>query len=172
MEKRLMREKRWLGRMRAAVAVVCAAGMLLVAESVAAQGVGDGGRHPEAADAISKIRSPFCPGQMLEICTSSQAAMWRDSVTVLAEGGMTSDQLVELLVSEYGEEYRAMPKTTGAGLLAWVAPPLALLLGLLVVAVVLRRLKGPDGLAPAGGISEEDEARLAEAMAQMEEEVV
>ena len=126
--------------------------------------------HPEASDAISKLRSPFCKGFMLEVCTSSDAEELRDSLQAGALAGLSADSLVELMIASYGEEYRALPETSGAGLLAWLVPPLALLLGLSLVVVALRRLKGPVPAAvETDAITEDERGRLDTALAELEE---
>ena len=43
--------------------------------------------HPVAEQAISRLKSPYCPGLMLEVCTSLEAAMLRDSLQVMAREG-------------------------------------------------------------------------------------
>ena len=125
--------------------------------------------HPEARDAISKIRSPYCPGQMLEACPSLDARILRDSLDRMAWRGLPADSLVELVVAAHGEEYRALPKRTGTGLLAWVMPPAALIAGLGLVVLALRRLKGPDPGGAGTELSEEDRDRIAAALAELEE---
>ena len=125
--------------------------------------------HPEARDAISKIRSPFCPGQMLEVCPSSDAAILRDSLDQMAARGLPADSMVELVVKAYGEEYRALPKRTGTGLLAWVMPPAALIAGLGLVVLALRRLKGPSPDRRGEGLTDEERDRLDAALAEFEE---
>jgi cytochrome c-type biogenesis protein CcmH/NrfF len=70
---------------------------------------------------------------MLETCTSSQAAALRDSIYDLAEQGMPSDEIVEWMIGNHGEEWRAVPMRSGAGLWAWIVPPLVLLAGLVVI---------------------------------------
>ncbi len=126
--------------------------------------------HPEASEAISKLRSPFCKGFMLEVCTSGDAEELRDSLQAGALLGLSADSLVEWMIASYGEEYRALPETSGSGLLAWLVPPVALLLGLTLVVVALRRLKGP---VPAGvetdAITEDERDRLDSALAELEE---
>ncbi len=125
--------------------------------------------NPEATEAISKIRSPFCPGLMLEICPTQLAEDLRDSIQAMAEAGLPADSLVELVVAQYGEEYRAYPKRSGAGLVAWVVPPVVLVLGLAIVVVVLRHMRDPDdGAGVDEGLSEAEEERIKEAMAALE----
>lgn len=124
----------------------------------------------EAQGAISRLRSPFCPGLMLEVCPSPQAEILRDSIQALAAQGWGESELVEWVVATYGEEYRAVPEPEGRGLLAWVIPPAALLLGLAIVLVALGRVRGvgQTGSTP-GEVSPEDEARLARALQELEE---
>lgn len=126
--------------------------------------------HPEAGEAISRLRSPYCPGFMLEVCPSSEAEALRDSIQMFAEEGLGADSLVEWMIASHGEEYRAFPQRSGAGLLAWAAPPVALLVGLGLVVIALRRLKGPAVAGgPAEGLTQEERDRLDAALAQLEE---
>ena len=127
--------------------------------------------NPEATEAISKIRSPFCPGLMLEICPTAQAEALRDSIQAMAETGLAADSVVELVVAQYGEEYRAYPKRSGAGLVAWIVPPLALVLGLGAVVLVLRHLREPEGSGTGEELSDQEQERIREAMAAMESDV-
>ena len=121
--------------------------------------------HPEARRAISELRSPYCPGLMLEVCPSPSADVLRDSIDALARSGMEADSIVAWVIAEYGEEWRAVPRREGWGWWAWIVPPAALLLGLAVVAVVLRRRRRvqPER-PPAGPVGREDEERLRRAM--------
>ena len=97
--------------------------------------------HPEANEAIGQLRSPYCPGLMLEVCPSPDAAILRDSIEMLAQEGWESQQLVEWMIANHGEEWRAIPKTRGTGILAWILPPAALMMGL-----------GVDGVFVGSGI--------------------
>lgn len=125
--------------------------------------------HPEASEAISKLFSPFHPpGEMLEICRNPEAAALRDSISAMAYGGLPADSIIERVLAAHGEEYRAFPKRSGRGLLAWTMPPAMLVAGLAVVVLVLRRLKGP---APVGGraeLTDEERDRLDAALAELE----
>lgn len=127
--------------------------------------------HPEALRAIGRLRSPYCPGLMLEVCPSPGADDLRDTLNVMAQSGMASDSLVEWALARYGEEWRAVPQTEGTGLLAWVMPPAVLILGIGLVVVALRRLRSdrPEG-EDAPRISQEDERKLARALEDLERE--
>lgn len=110
---------------------------------------------------------------MLEVCPTSDAQALRDSIDGDARQGLNADSLVEIVVATYGEEYRAFPKRTGAGLLAWVMPPAGLLLGLGLVIVALRRLRGPADPVGGGGaeaLTADEQARLDAALADLEAE--
>ncbi|MYG82126.1 MAG: hypothetical protein F4187_10390 [Gemmatimonadetes bacterium] len=125
--------------------------------------------HKEADEAISKIFSPFCPGQMLETCPSETAAALRDSINTMAHGGMAADSIIELVLAAHGEEYRAFPKRTGTGLLAWAIPPAVLVAGLAVVVLALRRLVGPAPARAGADLTDEQRERLDAALAELEE---
>lgn len=129
-------------------------------------------RPPAAQEAIDRLKSPYCPGQMLEVCPSPGGAALRDSIAEMAEMGLPSDSIVEWVVGNYGEEYRALPKAEGRSLLAWIVPPLGVLLGLVMVVVVLRKMRaGREVVAPIEGeLSEEEERRLREAMKELDKE--
>lgn len=126
--------------------------------------------NPQALEAIDKLKSPYCPGFMLEVCPSTGGAALRDTIEMMAESGMPADTIVERVLAKYGEEWRALPKATGEALLAWVMPPLALLVGIAVVVIVLRRIRRPtEGLLPAA-VTEAEQARLAAALRELEQE--
>lgn len=98
----------------------------------------------EAERAIELLKSPFCPGLMLEVCPTDSARVLREEIEAMAGSGLDSDSIVEVVVAQRGEIYRALPLARGRGLLAWVAPPLAILLGLAGIFFFLR-----GSLAPA-----------------------
>lgn len=130
--------------------------------------------HPEAEDAISKLRSPFCPGLMLEVCPTANAEALRDSIDVEARDGVAADSLVERVVAAYGEEYRAFPKRQGAGLLAWLVPPAGLLVGFGLVVLALKRLRGQTRGGSASDawaaeeLTREEEERLNAALVEFD----
>jgi cytochrome c-type biogenesis protein CcmH/NrfF len=158
-----------------ALALLLAAGALLalLPATAAAQEIGYR-PHPEtdeARRAIGQLRSPYCPGLMLEVCPSGQAEMLRDSIRMLAAGGMPPGEIVEWMIANHGEEWRAAPKRSGLGLWAWLLTPIVLLFGAGVVAHRIRVLRG--GAAPAGGdapLTPDEEDELERQLAAVGEE--
>lgn len=124
-----------------------------------------------AQEAIGQIRSPYCPGLMLEVCPSPQAEMLRDSIKAAAAAGQSAEGIVEDVIARHGEQWRAVPKRSGAGLWAWIAPPAMLLLGMGFVFGRLRSMRKGAAQADAGGsaqISDEERARLAAALREFD----
>lgn len=130
--------------------------------------------HPEADKAISELRSPFCP-TMLGVCPAAQSVALRDSIQALAYEGWTSDELVEWMLGNYGEVYRAFPQRSGWGMWAWLLPPLGLLFGVGAVVLVLRRSgagrkdgEEEEGSAEVPALTGEEEDRLRTAIRDLE----
>ncbi|MFC1659957.1 cytochrome c-type biogenesis protein CcmH [Gemmatimonadota bacterium] len=125
--------------------------------------------HPAGDAAISQLKSPYCPGMMLEVCPSTPAKVLRDSLQTMAWNGATTDSIVGWMLANHGEEYRAVPLVRGSGLWAWAMPPLALVAGLVLLTGVLRRFRTREAVAPATPrvLSEEDQSVLSKAMEEL-----
>lgn len=128
-------------------------------------------RPAAAAEAIAQLKSPYCP-TMLEVCSSSQGAALRDSLVTFAEMGWTTEELVDWVVANHGEHYRALPKKEGKALVAWIVPPVGVVLGILVLTMALRGMIRPasDPEIVAEEISSEQEDSLREAMRALDKE--
>jgi cytochrome c-type biogenesis protein CcmH/NrfF len=128
--------------------------------------------HPEATEAINRLKSPYCPGQMLETCPSPNAAALRDTLEMFAQEGWDADSMVTWMLATHGDEWRAMPKVEGRGFLAWIMPPMALVMGLAVVGLALKKLAPPKEktVTALGELSEDQEAIMRDALRELEEE--
>ncbi len=126
--------------------------------------------HPAAVEAISRIKSPYCPGQMLAVCSSYTGAVLRDSMQAMAREVSTTDELVDWVLANHGEEYLAYPEVSGTGLFAWLVPPGVILLGILAVVAALRYMRrgAPPEDTATIELSTEEEDRLREAMKEMD----
>jgi cytochrome c-type biogenesis protein CcmH/NrfF len=95
----------------------------------------------------------------------------------LAYEGLTSGEIVEWMLENHGERYRAVPRGSGWGLWAWLFPPIGLLAGGFLVVTALRRFRPePRGSihttssssGPAPGITRDEEDRLRSAIREIE----
>lgn len=121
----------------------------------------------EAVSVFNEIMSPFCPGFTLTNCTSSQAADLRDEIRVWIAEGRDREEIFQVLVSRYGEEVYASPPARGFGLAAWIAPIIALVVGLVWAAKWLTG-RGTSAAPPAlEDIPPEDQARIDAEMAKL-----
>ena len=71
------------------------AALLLMTASAAAAQVSPEEAQKTADAAIGRLRSPFCPGLMLEVCPSDPAEALRDSIRAAAAEGQGVDEIVE-----------------------------------------------------------------------------
>ena len=118
-----------------------------------------------ANDAMARLRSPYTASHTVDMCPSAGAL--RDSIRFAAASGMTTDQIVEDVIARHGEQIRILPKREGAGLWAWLAPPLLLIVGAGLIAHRLRRSQAEVEARPApaaSSLSESERGELAAAM--------
>lgn len=91
-----------------------------------------------------QLRCPVCQGESVADSPASQAAAMRAIIRQQLTRGATPAAVKAYFVSKYGTWILLAPPRTGIGALAWLAPPLLLLAGvlLLVLLVVDWRRKG------------------------------
>lgn len=90
-------------------------------------------------------------------------AMHRD-VMALVAGGYSAPEIIAAFTKVYGDRVLMAPPTSGFDIAAWITPFVALLAGIALVLVVLRRLRAP-ALAPAvaqhtADVTPSEQARL------------
>lgn len=93
----------------------------------------------------ASVMSPYCPGRLLSDCPSTAAAKRKHEIKAKLAAGFTVDQILEELYHEFGEESRAIPKSEGFGLLAWVLPFVVLGIGLLMILRMVKSNKPENG---------------------------
>jgi len=119
-----------------AAAFACAA--FLAAPAHAAEG------PPDWAYAIAhELMSPFCPGRTLAECPSPQASELKFWILNQAAAGASEAEVREMLAERFGDVLLAAPRAEGWGLSAYAVPILALVIGLPVVLITIRRLTAP-----------------------------
>lgn len=130
---------------------VCVGLFLVLAVSTAAPAA----TPQDVANTISeRIMSPFCPGVTLHDCPSDNAVQLRADIASWAAAGMTSAEIMDRLVNQYGDGIRAEPPKSGTGLLAWVLPGLAVAFGMGIAAwIAIRWSKRRPLTATAGSVA-------------------
>jgi cytochrome c-type biogenesis protein CcmH/NrfF len=156
------------GRLAGLLLVVLAA-VVAASASLAAQ-VSPEQAQKTADEAIGRLRSPFCPGLMLEVCPSPPAEALRDSIRGMAAEGQDVKQIVEGVLARHGEEWRAVPKRSGVGLLAWLVLPFVLVVGGVVVWTRVKAMRGQGQVYAIGGqgMTDAERARLDAALRDFE----
>ena len=93
-------------------------------------------KHTERLSDI--IRCPVCQGSSVGDSPSEMARNMKQQVKELLALGFNDEQIIQYFEASYGEFIRLEPRREGINLLVWIAPILALLVG---IVVVLRRLR-------------------------------
>jgi cytochrome c-type biogenesis protein CcmH len=78
----------------------------------------------------------------------SYSSKMRDELTAALQRGDNDDLILQGFVQEYGSTVLAAPPTTGFNAVAWIMPFVALMAGIVLVTVIVRKWKFQ--VAPAG----------------------
>jgi len=89
-------------------------------------------------EVAAQLRCVVCQNLSVADSPSEMAQQMRAMVRERLAAGDTPEQVVQYFVERYGDWILLAPKRQGFTLLVWVLPPLGLLAGLGVLAVLLR----------------------------------
>lgn len=131
---------------------------------VSAQGEGP---SDDEVNAIAKnLYCPVCENVPLDVCPTLACERWRQVIRDKLEAGWNAQQIYDYFVEQYGDRVLASPPAHGLNWLVYIVPPLALLLGALLLFRILRRAKlpvkvdaGPSD-APRSGYAKKIEEEL------------
>lgn len=140
-------------RIRAAILLATVVALMVVAPHALADAQ-DVARH-----VAQEIISPFCPGVTLHDCPSSEADEMRREILAMAETGMSSDEIIDLLVEERGEEILADPSSPLVRTIPAVLLALGAGLAIFLVARWSRRRRDAEPLAAGLNDAERDRVR-------------
>jgi cytochrome c-type biogenesis protein CcmH/NrfF len=114
-----------------------------------------------ANDISSKVVSPYCPGVTLHDCPSAAAVELRTKIQSWIEDGASKEAVLDRLEQEYGTTINAAPAPDGTGIWAYVLPAVALIGGLGLVVLLVRRWtdKG-GGTPPSRTLTRDERTRL------------
>jgi len=111
------------------------------------------------------VMSPFCPGLLLADCPSEKAFELREEIEARVAKGETREAIEDDLAARFGEQIRTEPGFFGIGLLAWLGPPIAAVIGLIVIvrktrAATAAALAAQTAAGPAAPLDDRAEHRL------------
>ncbi len=144
--------------------------LCLLATSTVAQS--DDAVNGAAREIFETVLSPYCPGRTISNCPSPQADLLRASIRRQLAAGETPNEVKEELYAVYGEELRTVPRATGFGLLAWIVPGLAFVVGGWVILTWVRRtrtLQSATSGSESIRLDAEANDRIAAEMAELEQ---
>jgi cytochrome c-type biogenesis protein CcmH/NrfF len=96
---------------------------------------------PTAQEVDARTMSPFCVGQTLASCTSSEATRLRTTIAGMVQAGKTNREIDAYLVASYPKAVIGAPRS----LVAWGVPAAAVLAALSVMtASALRRPRAAE----------------------------
>ena len=96
----------------------------------------------------SQLRCVVCQNLSVADSPSETAQQMRALVRERLAAGDTPDQVMQYFVDKYGDWILLAPRRSGFTLLVWLAPAVAVALGLIVVGVLLRRWTGRARRSP------------------------
>lgn len=142
------------------LALLCTA--LLAGPVGAASGSAADTLDDRVREIAKELRCPVCAGETVADSNAPLSVQMRGSIREKLEAGESREQILQSFVDSYGESILAEPPARGFALGVWVAPLVALAVGLGVVLAVLRgwRRRVGDAVPPAAAaaaVSPEEE---------------
>ena len=143
--------------LRLAATLLLALAALTVLSATAARAQSYEELPPDLEERAQRIYSgvmcPQCAGQTIDESNAPIAEAMRTAIRAQLRDGATDDAIVDSLVQSYGEGILASPPTRGFSLLAWLIPPLALLLGAAAVAFAIRTMRTRPVAEPPAAVA-------------------
>jgi cytochrome c-type biogenesis protein CcmH len=91
----------------------------------------------------SEIMAPCCYGGPVADHDSEAARQVKTQIAGLLAEGKTKEEILDMYVAIYGEQILARPRARGFNLLAYIMPPVILLVGGLLFVYFISRIKSP-----------------------------
>jgi len=119
-----------------------------------------------ARDISAKLRCLVCQNQSIDDSDASLAHDLRVIVRERLENGDTNEEVMDYVVSRYGEFVLLQPRFSGRNMLLWGTPIIGLLLGLGTIAFLYR---SRSRAAPVDRLSAEEQDRLSKILGEGED---
>ncbi|MFQ5860353.1 MAG: cytochrome c-type biogenesis protein CcmH [Dehalococcoidia bacterium] len=95
----------------------------------------------ERAQQIDKsLICPVCPAETIDQSQATLAKQMRQLVREKLAQGQSDTEILQFFVDRYGQSVLAAPPRSGFNLVAWVVPPVGILLGIVALLLVVRAM--------------------------------
>ena len=113
-----------------------------------------------------ELRCPKCQNQNIADSDAPIATDLRNEIFRMLEEGKSNEEIIDFLVSRYGDFVLYKPPLTSRTLLLWYGPAGMLVIGFAVLGVILLRRRSQNKDRSAAGLSVDEQARLAALLEQ------
>ncbi len=108
---------------------------------------------------IAELRCPKCQNQNIADSNAPISKDMRDEVyRMMSEEGASNEEITDALVSRFGEFVRYRPEVDSRTIMLWATPALVVFIGVVIVAMTVRR-SGRADTAGADALTDEERAR-------------
>lgn len=114
----------------------------------------------------AELRCPKCQNQNIADSNSPIAKDLRDELHRLLENGASDSEIVDFMVTRYGEFVLYRPRMSSQTYLLWYGPAALLVIGILVVLVVSGKRKSDGKKSQNSGLSAQEQQRLDQLLKQ------
>jgi len=117
--------------------VTFSASLLLIlafARTAKAQAPTPSGPTDDQVNAVAKqLYCPVCENIPLDVCGTQACEQWRQLIRQRLAEGWSEKQIKDYFVNQYGDRVLATPPARGWNWLVYVFPPLAILIGAIIL---------------------------------------
>jgi len=125
----------------------------------------------EVNEVAGELFCPTCLNTPLDVCPTQTCRDWRELIRQQLAAGRSKEEIKSYFAATYGDHVLAEPPSTGFDIIVWALPILAVLLGAMGFAGILRRLRqstvataeeNAGTIAPAGPSTDDEYLALVE----------
>jgi cytochrome c-type biogenesis protein CcmH len=117
--------------------------LALMAATVPALAQEGGGEiTDDDVNAIAKqLFCPVCENIPLDVCPTQACEQWRGVIRDMLEQGYSEQEIKDYFVAQYGDRVLGVPPARGLNWVVYIFPPLAFVVGAVILFVAIRRWK-------------------------------
>lgn len=137
-------KKAWTGSILIAALVLGAmvAASAVWASPAAAQTVPTPAVSDDDVNRVAKgLYCPVCENIPLDVCPTAACEQWRGVIRAKLAAGESDAAIKEYFVQAYGDRVLAEPPRTGLNWLAYILPPVVILISTVLLVRMLRRMR-------------------------------